>query len=161
MKIIRVSRNKFKVLASQYYSSEWYDKIDAVALSKITYKDVFGQYVIFTISEYNLNHFVTAFEDYIESGPYYSPIHEEKDTNINTTTTVNHPSHYGGDNVYEVIRIIEHFKLGFNLGNVLKYVLRAGIKNKDKHIEDLEKAAWYLDREIKNLKALNESNRDS
>lgn len=71
----------------------------------------------------------------------------------NTTTkpmenNVNHPAHYGGgDNPYEAIKIIEAHSLDFCLGNVIKYVLRAGKKNDG--IEDLEKALWYLNREIK------------
>lgn len=66
---------------------------------------------------------------------------------------VNHPEHYGGkDNVYEVIKIIEHYVLGFNLGNTLKYMLRAGRKDPSKYLEDLEKARFYLDREIELIK---------
>lgn len=66
---------------------------------------------------------------------------------------VNHPSYYGGeDNPYEAIKVIEAWELGFNTGNTVKYISRAGKKNSDKEIEDLEKAAWYLNREIENLK---------
>ena len=66
-------------------------------------------------------------------------------------TRVNHPSHYGGeDNPYEAIKIIDHWKLGFNLGNTVKYILRSG--RKKKRLEDLKKARWYLDHEIKTLK---------
>lgn len=75
-----------------------------------------------------------------------------KDT-LSVKSTVNHPSHYGGaDNPYEVIKIIEHYKLGFCLGNVLKYILRAGKKDPNKEIEDLEKSVWYLQRELMNRK---------
>lgn len=64
---------------------------------------------------------------------------------------VDHPAHYGGsDNLYEAIKVIEAWDLGFNLGNAVKYVSRAG--KKDDIIQDLEKARWYLDREIQNLK---------
>lgn len=64
------------------------------------------------------------------------------------TNNVNHPAHYGGqDNPYEAIKIIEAYDLNFCLGNVIKYVLRAG--KKDDEIEDLRKALWYLDRELK------------
>jgi len=64
---------------------------------------------------------------------------------------VDHPNHYGGkDNTYEAIKIIEHFDLNFCLGNVIKYILRAG--KKDDLIQDLEKATWYLGREISKLK---------
>lgn len=64
---------------------------------------------------------------------------------------VNHPSHYGGDTVYEVIKVIEAWDLGFCLGNAVKYISRAGKKNPEKTLEDLRKARWYLDREITNL----------
>lgn len=69
---------------------------------------------------------------------------------------VNHPSHYTWlKNLcgIEVIDIARH--MGFNLGNVIKYVLRAGHKSEkgysdfDKEIEDLQKAKWYLEDEIK------------
>jgi len=64
---------------------------------------------------------------------------------------VNHPSHYGGEsNLYEAIKIIEAYNLNFSLGNVIKYTLRAG--RKENEIEDLEKALWYLNRHLTNLK---------
>jgi hypothetical protein len=62
-----------------------------------------------------------------------------------------HPTHYGGkDNPYEAIKVIEAWEVGFNLGNTLKYISRAG--KKDNLIQDLEKALFYLDREIQNRK---------
>lgn len=64
---------------------------------------------------------------------------------------VNHPPHYKQGGI-ETIDFIEAKQLTYNLGNVVKYITRAGIKNKATHIEDLEKAAWYLNREIANLK---------
>lgn len=68
-------------------------------------------------------------------------------------TKINHPEHYGGEkNPQEAIKVIEAWQLGFNLGNTVKYISRAGKKNKQTLIEDLEKAAWYLNREITNLK---------
>ena len=64
---------------------------------------------------------------------------------------VNHPQHYGGkDNPYEAIKVIEAWNLGFCLGNTIKYISRAG--KKDDTIQELEKALWYLKREIKTLK---------
>lgn len=62
---------------------------------------------------------------------------------------VNHPSHYGGDTIYETIKVIEAWQLGFHLGNAVKYISRAG--KKTDRLEDLKKARWYLDREIKRL----------
>ena len=71
-------------------------------------------------------------------------------------STVNHPPHYGGgDNPYEAIKVIEAHGLGFHLGNVIKYVLRAG--KKGSLIEDLEKARWYLDRAIEREKRMEQA----
>ena len=64
---------------------------------------------------------------------------------------VNHPTHYGGEgNTYEAIKVIEAWDLGFNLGNTVKYISRAG--KKLDILEDLEKASWYINREINKLK---------
>jgi hypothetical protein len=66
---------------------------------------------------------------------------------------INHPSHYGGkENTYEAIKVIEAWELGFCLGNAIKYISRAGKKNPEKIVEDLEKAKWYISREIENIK---------
>jgi hypothetical protein len=63
---------------------------------------------------------------------------------------VNHPSHYTSHpSGVECITIAEHF--GFNLGNALKYIWRAGLKSPDA-LQDLEKAKWYISREIERLK---------
>ena len=59
---------------------------------------------------------------------------------------VNHPDHYGGEeNIYEAIKVIEAWDLGFHLGNVVKYISRAGKKTNNTR-EDLKKAKWYLER---------------
>ena len=60
-------------------------------------------------------------------------------------SAVDHPKHYNVGGI-EVIDAIEAWKLGFNLGNVVKYVARADYKSKP--LEDLKKAKWYLEREI-------------
>lgn len=62
---------------------------------------------------------------------------------------VNHPAHYGGDTTYETIKVIMAWDLGFNLGNAVKYISRAGKKNPIAEIEDLKKARFYLDYEIR------------
>jgi hypothetical protein len=59
---------------------------------------------------------------------------------------VNHPPHYR-DGGIETIDFIEAKDLNYRLGNVVKYVSRAGKKSSDP-IQDLEKALWYLQREI-------------
>ena len=62
------------------------------------------------------------------------------------TDEVNHPSHYTAHpSGVECIQITEH--MGFNLGNAIKYVWRADLK--DNAVQDLQKAAWYIEREIK------------
>lgn len=66
---------------------------------------------------------------------------------------INHPDHYGGeDNLYETIKVIEAWKLNFNLGNCIKYISRAG--KKADLLEDLMKAQWYLEREISNQRRI-------
>jgi hypothetical protein len=61
---------------------------------------------------------------------------------------VNHPAHYQG-NKFEVIDIINDYKLNFELGNAIKYILRAEKKGNKK--QDLEKAIWYLKYELNKL----------
>jgi len=60
---------------------------------------------------------------------------------------VDHPDHYNVGKI-EVIDAIEDWGLDFCLGNVIKYIARAGHKNPNKVVEDLKKAAWYLQRKI-------------
>ena len=63
---------------------------------------------------------------------------------------VNRPAHYT-DGKIEVIEFIEDKKLGFCLGNAIKYIARAGKKDPNKEVEDLKKAEWYIKRRIKEL----------
>lgn len=70
--------------------------------------------------------------------PKYSKVPKKEDV-------INHPSHYTRGNI-EVIDFIEDQQLPYHLGNVIKYIARAGHKG-DK-LEDLKKARWYLDRYI-------------
>ena len=65
---------------------------------------------------------------------------------------VDHPSHYRKDTGFEAIDVIEAWQLNFNLGNTVKYISRNGKKDPDEYILDLEKARWYIDREIKTRK---------
>ena len=63
---------------------------------------------------------------------------------------VNHPSYYT-DGGIETIDFIEAKKLPYHLGNAVKYISRAGKKDQNKTIEDLQKAVWYIERYIKVL----------
>lgn len=63
---------------------------------------------------------------------------------------VNHPRHYTEHpSGIECIQITEH--MNFCLGNAVKYIWRAGLKS-DNAVEDLQKAHWYIEREIERLK---------
>lgn len=61
---------------------------------------------------------------------------------------VNHPKHYTFGK-FEVIEVVEDWKLDFSLGNAVKYIARAQHKNNE--LEDLKKAAWYLQHRIAQL----------
>lgn len=70
---------------------------------------------------------------------------EEPEVKVVEEDVINHPSHYTRGKI-EVIDFIEDQQLPYHLGNVIKYIARAGYKG-DK-LEDLKKARWYLDRYI-------------
>lgn len=79
--------------------------------------------------------------------PIKRPLIELMYSDLPNASLVDHPPHYGGEqDPYEAIKVIEAWGLGFNLGNLLKYVCRAG--KKDSRLKDLKKALWYLQREI-------------
>ena len=67
----------------------------------------------------------------------------------NFVDLVNQPPHYRSDGI-EVIDIIDNFNLNFNLGNSIKYILRADKKGNKK--QDLEKAVWYINHELEKYK---------
>ena len=70
--------------------------------------------------------------------------------NIGQHDAVNHPLHYT-DGGIETIDFIDAKGLSYCLGNAVKYISRAGKKDASKTIEDLQKAAWYLNHEIEQL----------
>lgn len=86
-----------------------------------------------------------------------SNVVKETEKEISKYDAVNRPSHYT-DSKIEVIDYIEDKKFGFCLGNAVKYISRAGKKKDngrniiDKEIEDLQKAIWYINRRIYELK---------
>ena len=73
-----------------------------------------------------------------------------KEKEVMEDDLVNHPSHYTSYKGIEVIQLTE--QMNFNRGNAVKYIARAGLKNKDNEIQDLEKAVWYLKREIERIR---------
>lgn len=73
----------------------------------------------------------------------------DSDTKLLQADPVNHPSHYTQYKGVEVIDLTE--QMNFNRGNAVKYLCRAGFKGSDTELEDLNKARWYLDREIERI----------
>jgi Protein of unknwon function (DUF3310) len=77
----------------------------------------------------------------------------EERTRMNSNVT--HPAHYNSGRI-EVIEAIEDWKLGYHLGNAMKYIARAGRKDPAKFEEDLQKAVWYIQRQIELIRAPDE-----
>ena len=77
------------------------------------------------------------------------------DTTTNVVDNVNHPSHYGGDTVYEHVKVAEAWGLFSNamIYNCTKYLSRLGKKRGAGVLEDLKQARGYLDREIQRVEA--------
>lgn len=92
-----------------------------------------------------------------EPSPYVGmdPFAGTKPKAVTLPGTAIRPNHYGGENsTYEVFNVLEAWGLDkdFYLGNVIKYIARAGKKDVTKELEDLEKAEVYLKRRIAELK---------
>jgi hypothetical protein len=114
----------FRINTLQYYTNCFNNMPE---LSEITYSDFIASLPIDK-------------DDWIIP-PYALPIQ----TSVEQPDMVNHPPHYTVNGI-EVIDIIDAFKLNFNMGNALKYLLRADLKGN--RLQDLKKALWYLQREI-------------
>ncbi len=82
----------------------------------------------------------------------HEPIKDLPPMKVEKADAINHPPHYTATAV-EPIDVIEAWGLGFHLGNALKYIARCELKGRP--IEDLEKARWYIDREIARRKESN------
>ena len=86
-----------------------------------------------------------------QTGEYDIPLEDccQGDGSVDNIVSdpVNHPSHYTSGKI-EVIDFLEDQNLPFHLANALKYICRAGKKDRNKTAEDLRKAVWYLNRYI-------------
>lgn len=89
-------------------------------------------------------------ENKIENGELVESNSNPENVSQDKNDPVNHPSHYT-DGKIEVIDFILDKKLNFTRGNAVKYISRAGKKNPETEIEDLQKAAWYINKEIQRL----------
>jgi len=134
------------------------------------YIAVYNEYMVFVVDSFNDDYKSLDDNGYINIGDDY--VKEYYKTNLHTKDVLDNlinealiyynnleegisknTNYYGGENnPYEAIKVITAHDLGFCLGNVLKYVLRAGKKNKDTEIQDLEKAKNYIDYRIEELK---------
>ena len=92
-----------------------------------------------------LQHYISDLE--YDMRKYTNP--SSKVEELEKEEAVNHPKHYNNIAGVECIDVVEHFN--FNRGNAIKYVWRAGEKSKEKEVEDLKKAIFYIEREVKNL----------
>ena len=90
---------------------------------------------------YVFEDFIKDMENYMTGKDTVQPMSSREENK--PASSVDHPVHYNSGKI-EVIDYIEDQKLGFCLGNAIKYISRAGKKNKYKEIEDLEKAIWYI-----------------
>ena len=126
---------KLKINPSRVHTVKWLDK-KAEAKKKVQVERSHDPKVVKVEQDY-LKTVKTAM-DAIQKKPYMKAAFEKPDI-------VNHPPHYKSGGI-ETIDFIEAKDLNYRLGNVVKYVSRAGKKGDP--IQDLEKAAWYLQREI-------------
>ena len=82
-----------------------------------------------------------------QTGEYDIPLEDEE---VPVSDPVNHPSHYTAGRI-EVIDFLEDQNLPFHLANALKYICRAGKKDRNKTKKDLQKAVWYINRYIEHV----------
>lgn len=144
-----------KLEAGKVYRARGGHKIECIAVwtkevrgfQATCYSEVFGldDYALDgTISKCSTNSFDLV-EEWEEPERVVDSQGQKERGEVNDN--VNHPKHYTSGKI-EVIDFIEDQGLGFHLGNVVKYVARAGKKDPSKELEDLRKAQWYLSRYI-------------
>ena len=113
---------------------------DRDCIAELRSKDILNKYTIIESIKNEVDRIVELFNKKSELTSISS----------NVSSTLSRPAHYGGeDNPFEAIKIIHHYNLNFNLGNIIKYTLRCG--KKDEAIKELEKIKQYADFEIQRL----------
>jgi hypothetical protein len=147
---------KFGVKSGYVSSLKWNLKKKGVAIPKGARKSRFAT-TLFTMNESVMKHIAPHIPVYEDSIEHVTPSRLAEITfdlakgrpaivEIEPPADpVNHPAHYKAGGI-ETIDFIEAKKLNYNLGNVVKYITRADLKGNRK--QDLEKALWYLNREI-------------
>ena len=138
---------KFGVTSGYVSSLKWKLKKEGVEIPKAVKKSEWAT-KMFTTNASILKHIAPDIPVYKDSIEHVTPkrIAEIQIEMLEPAADpVNHPAHYKAGGI-ETIDFIEAKKLGYNLGNVVKYITRADLKGNRE--QDLEKALWYLKREI-------------
>lgn len=115
----------------------WLETCKSIFSSDFPYYAYINSMRGYGVTNYPVNDTEIHYSDFVAS------IEAVKESD--TPDMVNHPKHYNVKG-FEVIDIIDAFNLNFNMGNALKYLLRAD--RKGNKVQDLQKAIWYLQREI-------------
>jgi hypothetical protein len=110
--------------------------------------DTGNEYDFLVVDKYPEQVFYRSNFSLVEESDSLQNVQKEINKIYSDISMVDHPQHYKG-NKFEVIDIIHDYNLGFNLGNAIKYILRAGKKDDIK--QDLKKAIWYIEDHIKQL----------
>jgi hypothetical protein len=138
---------KFGVTSAYISSLKWKLKKEGVEIPKAVRKSAWATKMYTTnkaIMEHIAPH-IPVYEDSVEHVSSKRLAEIQIEMLEPAADPVNHPAHYKAGGI-ETIDFIEAKKLGYNLGNVVKYITRADLKGNRK--QDLEKALWYLNREL-------------
>lgn len=130
-----------------------YPKIDYCQQCEYFQGDICGKHTLLdtgVMCEFENKFGFKKYEEEVEKGCRIKTDEQYK-TKFTESDNVNHPAHYT-DGKIEVIDYIQDKGFNFCRGNAIKYISRAGKKDKAKEIEDLQKAVWYLNKEIERLK---------
>lgn len=98
------------------------------------------------VPSYGHSSFPDPFAEDLEGDDWFTDVQDQP---IEAEDVVNHPAHYTAYKGLEVIQLTE--QMNFNRGNAVKYIARAGLKDPASEVQDLEKARWYIDREINRI----------
>jgi hypothetical protein len=161
--------NTLEQLKAQFAGMDWDDYLILRLSRRERYKLYWNGNKHKPVAVLNRSLFIDLIEEGVidrstiqESGKAYSLKAPDSETKAAESTPqrresdmVNHPAHYGGaDNPYEVIKVLRAWGLDkfAYLWNTVKYIARADLKGKA--LEDLKKARFYLDEEIKEREAI-------
>ena len=132
------------------YDQAVYDLIDDGIVDGLDEEEVYSEYEFGDVEDDEEEYCFSKELDKILNGAF---VIDNKPTNNTKEDLVNNPSHYNSDpSGVKCIEITRH--RNNNIGNTFKYLWRNGLKDGNSDIQDLEKAAWYLNDEIQRLKGI-------